>query len=402
MKKVPQKTAHSKRDHAEFSASGAERWLNCPGSLNLSKKAPPQPESKYATEGTQAHECLEFLLKNSKVSVPNITIQAAEKLYPREMVTYAVEAAEWVFANSGEEDEILSETKIDSSHFTCTGQFGTLDAAIVRPWGVLTVIDYKYGAGYAVDPKDNPQLIYYALGLSFLYDHAFSEVELVIIQPRAYHEEGTIRTHRMGMAELLSWQDKFRNGVMETSDAKAPLKSGTWCKWCPAAPICPELKERSLERAKIVFSDTDGLSSLPDIKKETLPNLGTILDACEKLEDWIKSVRDHAAHVLERGGEVPGFKMVWKKSPRRWANLAEASLDAKNEFGIVAFAPPELLSPAQLEKAMSQRSGFTDLETWISERVTNESSGTTLVRESDKRPAVTPAKHQFTKLPVAK
>jgi hypothetical protein len=54
---------HSKRKHSKFAASSAKRWLNCPGSVRLSEKAPPQFESIYAKEGTDAHECLEFLVR---------------------------------------------------------------------------------------------------------------------------------------------------------------------------------------------------------------------------------------------------------------------------------------------------------------------------------------------------
>jgi hypothetical protein len=389
--------------HAEFSASGSARWLNCPGSHALCKKAPPQPESPYALEGTKAHKCLEIILKNHALN----NQAAVKKLmapYSDDMRTHAFNAAVWILKQHLEHPGsiLLSETKIDSSPFTCSGQFGTLDAAIVQEFGRLMVIDYKYGAGVAVDPVDeegelNSQLAYYALGLSYQYNHNFTEVELVVIQPRAYHESGeTIRSVVVPIDELLKWHQRFRDGVMATSDKDAPFKAGKWCKFCAAATICPELKDKAFKDAQIAFTDAAGITSLPVPTLVQLPNLGTILNACERLEDWIDKVRQHAIHVLERGEEIEGFKLVQKRATRKWADHASATTQARSKFGKLAFSEPELLSPAQLEKAAKGTKG---LDEWIQARVTAESSGTTLVRSSDKRQAVKSIEAVFGALP---
>lgn len=40
--------------HARLSASGAERWMECPPSIKLSKGR-PDTASQFAAEGTLAH-----------------------------------------------------------------------------------------------------------------------------------------------------------------------------------------------------------------------------------------------------------------------------------------------------------------------------------------------------------
>ena len=50
---------HADRNHALLSASGAYRWLNCPGSARLEDKFEDEP-SVYAAEGTLAHEMAEL------------------------------------------------------------------------------------------------------------------------------------------------------------------------------------------------------------------------------------------------------------------------------------------------------------------------------------------------------
>src|SRR5512137_3052394 len=42
--------------------STAKRVINCPGSVALVAKMPPQESSKYAEEGTMLHACMEDLL----------------------------------------------------------------------------------------------------------------------------------------------------------------------------------------------------------------------------------------------------------------------------------------------------------------------------------------------------
>jgi len=393
------KTSEEK-DHAEFSASGSERWLNCPGSIALSESAPEQKESPYAAEGTKAHACLEFLLKNRANAAAALKTAKKNAEWNAEMIGHALDAIAWIEERHAAMPGavLLSETKVDSSPFTCADQFGTLDVSIAHEFGRLIIIDYKYGAGVARSPegddgKGDSQLVYYALGISHQYHHNFSEVELVIIQPRAYHPSGEkYRSHLMGMNTLLAWEDVFLKGVKEAQKPKAPFKSGSWCRWCAAATICPQLKNKAMKDAQIVFSDLGGIESVPEPKSIQIPNLSVMLQAADRLEDWISKVREHAVHVLERGEKVPGFKLVAKKSPRRWTNADRISVEAKKEFGALAFSEPELLSPAQLEKAAKGRK---DLDKWVEARTTNESSGTTLVAESDKRPAITPVQEVF-------
>lgn len=388
--------------HAEFSASGSERWLNCPASINLCKLAPEAPESEYAAEGTRAHECLEAMLKsNDGYNRGNLI-----KKYGLEMVEYAEDAAEWIIGQAGHDNELITETKVDASPFTCDEQFGTLDFAIIRDFGRLTVGDYKYGAGVAVDPTDengdcNPQLAYYALGLSYQHDHNFSEVELVVIQPRAFHQSGeTIRTAVFSIEQLLAWGEKFKAGVVRCKSEAPQYKSGKWCRFCKAAVICPELKDNSLKQAQIDFSDETALV-IPEPSTMTIPNLGRALDASLKLEAFIDALRKHAEFVLSSGGKIDGWKLVEKRSPRRWADKEKSTAEAKEKFGEKAFTEPELLSPAQLEKAIGKKGVWSDrVNGWIDNNVTTKSSGLTLVEESDKRPAINPMENEFTNLEI--
>lgn len=390
-------------EHAKYGASKAERWLNCPASIALAEKAPPQPPSKYADEGTQAHKCLDFLLKNRKKRRAALAI--ASKRWNPEMVAHAENTLDWVeeqlSASPGA--VLLSETRVDSSHFTTEGQFGTLDIAIVREFDRLTIVDYKFGAGVAVDPgghdgHGNAQLVYYGLALSASYGHNFTDVELVIDQPRAFHESGEKRRSMvLGMERFLAWEYEFKAGVAVCEQESPPIRAGPWCKFCPAAVICPELKDASLKKAQAVFDDEKGLISTTPPTAVKPKNFGTVLDACDRLEDWIGKFREYAFHYMNGGGRVAGFKLVEKRAQRKWTDENIATGEARKRFGAVAFSSPELLSPAQLEKMAKDVPGTFD---WVKARVTAESSGLTIARDSDKRPASRSIEDIFPDIPA--
>ena len=53
---------HADREHALLSASGAHRWLKCPGSARLETLFEDK-DNDFAAEGTLAHEIAELKIK---------------------------------------------------------------------------------------------------------------------------------------------------------------------------------------------------------------------------------------------------------------------------------------------------------------------------------------------------
>lgn len=375
--------------HAKFSASGAKRWLSCPGSVALSETAPPSIESEYAKEGTKAHAVLEEILR-SKNWGEALKDQAElfgtpkEILEPVEIAVHEIGRRLNVAPNA----EFLIEEKVDLS-FIEPGTFGTCDVGIVEEFGRLTVIDYKHGAGIPVDPEDNPQAIFYALGLAHKYDYNFSEICIVIIQPRA-KDEDAVKEWVTTVDRLLEWKEIFRKGIADCKDPLATFSQGEWCRFCPAASICPEVSSKALEQAQIDFAPDTGALAIPEPKNLSLPNLSEALNAAEKLEFWISELRKVAFNRLNSGEIVEGFKLVEKRSTRHWLHPESTATMAKHLFGVDAFTEPELKSPKQLEKIAGP--------TWVAKRVTNVSSGVTLARDTDKRPAVTKAQLDFSEV----
>ncbi len=399
MSKTKKKTAIKKaptgeKKHAKYSASGSAWWLACAGAPAFTKDMPPLPDSPASKEGTTAHACLEMIMRHYKH--PLAAMDMARKTYGAQMVVHAEIALKYIMRNKPKGADLLveAESRLD---FIEKGMYGTTDLAIVDLFDTLTIIDYKYGHRI-VEPKDNSQLIYYALGIAHKYGFNFESVKLVIIQPRAEHPLGPIREHTMSMTELGSWEYIFANGVKACKEAeeKDPKKylvpngpGQDHCRYCPAAVDCPALSKRALEEAKADFSDDE--FDLPSVQRISPQQLAATMNAIPKLETWIKAVRAYAFNHVKGGGKLKGWKLVEKRGTRKWLNPEKAELLAKKRFGDLALTEPKLLSPAQLEKIKGAKA-------FVGKHSGVVSSGVTLAHEKDKREAFDSIDADFTEV----
>jgi len=379
--------------HAKFSPSASKRWIECAGSMNLIATLPPTPEvqSPYADEGVRAHECLEAILKAGPDKV-RTAAAGLRKTYGAEMTEHALSCARMIMAAKPKGAQLFAETKSDLA-FIDPHLWGTADCVLAEDFGRLYVIDLKYGAGIPVDPEHNTQLMIYGLGIAHKFDYNFSEVVLVILQPRVDHARGIWREWRMPMEDLIAWADtELRPAVAACKNPTARLNAGEWCRFCPAAHMCPEISTKAMRQAQIVFDDEDLPTVMPPPQSIPPDVLGDALTAIDNLDTWIAAVRSHAYGVIERGVAIPGWKLVAKVARRKWADEHAASVMAREQYGNKAFTAPELLSPAQCEKVCGKD--------FVAEYSVAVSSGSTLVPESDRRPALNRIESAFPDCPV--
>lgn len=250
------------KQHALFSASGSERWLNCPGSINLSKDLPDKT-SKWALEGTRAHELLETWLehhikkgKDKSFKIPNI--------YPRDMVLAVKKGVNFILDHWDEDAEELEiEKKVSLTHIH-ENMFGTTDISIISYFDRLKVYDYKHGAGHIVEVSEqgtygnimiNTQLAFYALATAHEYNYDFKDVEIGVIQPRAHHKLGPIRSEVFSMKDLKTYEYIFKKGVERCLKPTPKLNVGPWCNWCKAFDVCPKQVEKRTGKIKEMFND---------------------------------------------------------------------------------------------------------------------------------------------------
>lgn len=253
------KSDHSERAHSKFSASGAERWFACPGSVELSEGMPDK-SSIYAEEGTYAHEILEALLR---VKISENDLPAVEhyidvaKNAPEEMLRHVENTANFIYKLHRRTplSEILVETRIYLD-FIHPEMFGTFDGAVLDHFDTLHVFDFKYGAGHSVSVKENLQMIFYAIGVAARYQWNFKKARLWIIQPRIQGYDGPTFWD-LNIEGLKSWSRQFETAVakvLKTTGAREDFNEGSHCHWCKAKSKCPLKQEMKIDRAKTAFA----------------------------------------------------------------------------------------------------------------------------------------------------
>ena len=380
--------------HSKLGASSASRWLNCPGSVKLSATVPPQPSSEYALEGTAAHKLAEIcIVKNKKpedfISKEIELVDDEQLKEGKKQITYEVtedmaEAVEvYVDYVRKQRGELNIEMRFDLSHIE-PGMFGTNDACVYdKLLGMLEVIDYKHGAGIAVSPVENMQLAYYGIGAAKIYElHPNSTIKLTIVQPRAAGEPIKSWTTTVGYLE--NFAKKLKAGAKATRAKNPKFAEGSWCRFCPAQAVCPQLQAKSLEIAKAEFAD-DGAIILPEPETLSKVDIAKVLGFAGTLGSWLKAVEAFAFGMLERGEKVEGFKLVKKRSNRKWKFDDEKLIELFDHNGIRNYLnPPKLKSPAQIEALKIDKNLVASL-------CETPDNGNTMAAIEDRRPEVLPS-----------
>lgn len=375
----------AEKAHAELGASVAGRWMNCPGSIQLSRAVPIPPTSSFAQEGTAAHALGELVLRRAvdTDTFVGITLEGIE--VTEEMANHVDLYTAFCrgLMQGGYEGHIERKFTLAALH-PPGPMFGTADFVGYNPAErTLHVVDLKYGQGVVVEAKGNKQLRYYALGaaLSMPTGTPIDRVRMTIVQPRAAHPDGMIRTDEILFAELLDFTIELLDAARATTAPDAPLVPGSWCRFCPASGMCPAQRDRAQEIAQVEFAAMP-LDVPPD--PSTLPPevFADILGKLHVLEDWAASMRAQALAKLERGEEVPGFKLVARRATRSWVDDSETAqwLAAQGREPDEIFTQ-KVKSPAQIEKLVGKKNLPADL-------VTKKSSGYSMVPAHDPRPPV--------------
>lgn len=359
--------------------STAKRVIGCPGSVALCAKMPPKPSSKYADEGTLLHSVMDKILADNVtpesllgMKYEDITLTQElldDKVYP------ALAALDQIDPNK--EMEYATETKVGFGDFL-PGVFGSTDL-LGRIGRRAFILDWKFGSGVAVDAADNPQLMFYAAAamrtpeVQWVFDEC-DEVECIIVQPPSVKRWVTT-TKRIKLFE-----QELAMAVKISQMPDAPLNSGEHCRWCAAKPTCPKMTGLA-ERALHAQIDILNVAQIAEYLKKA-----------DMLEQWIADVRGLAHQVLETGKPVPGFKLVAKRAIRQWADEDQALVAMMNE-GIPEdeLTQVKVISPAQAEKVLKKHG-----KQLPANQVVAVSSGSTMVEESDPRPAVLQIGQQLT------
>lgn len=399
--------------HSKLGASSAHRWMNCPGSVALLETV-PRRDSVYAARGTAAHFLAEKAMREGrataywagrrilvlrggcsmlKVGARNDAAHLVDDDMIRGTQTYVDALRQDDAACPGAVKGLESTFDLD---WLAPGMnlFGTNDALVGQPFGVLRVYDYKNGRKY-VGAESNPQLLYYALGaLGPDNPNEYTEVELVIVQPNAEYGPA-VKRWRCGVEEVYRWgRDVLLPAALVAAKPDAPCIAGPWCaeSFCDAQAVCPALTKRAVEVSRGLFSPVpaERPTALPAPAEMTQAQVLAVLEHGAAVESWISEVRGYALNALQSGQDVTAgrYKVVHGQSRRRYTDAAEERLTAT--LRAKAYEDPKIVGITRAEKLLADELG------WEKAKVKEFMAGITekplgnpvLVPADDPRPAI--------------
>lgn len=373
--------------HARLSASGAKKWINCPGSIQLEENFEDKP-SQFAEEGTNAHALGEAKIRLATKeynrtkyhnAIRNLEITEDMEDYAESYKNYVIERYNSALQKTP--DAILMlEQRLDFSKYVPDG-FGTGDAVIIAE-GKLEIIDLKYGKGVEVSAIDNPQLRLYALGAYEAFDmlYGFDTVEMTIYQPRL----DNISSENISVAELLEWGESVKKAAqLANDDSVIECVAGKHCDtgFCKARPVCRAYAE---ERQKMAVYDFKPPAML------TVAEIADIIEQSASLEKWAKLVCDYALEqAYKHGVEYPGYKVVEGRSNRKYSkpDSEVAKILTDNGYQESDILVHKLKGITDIEKLLGKKT-FAEV---LGSYVVKPPGKPTLVCSEDKRPAINSA-----------
>lgn len=318
------------------SASGADKWYNCPGSVVAESVCPKSEGSQIADQGTAIHLALQ-IGETEGLELDEVTIverlDAIKKSAVEDwLLTFGLDPAKtqvgkeeryWLYSHDNSERKIAS-AKLDV--FFINGKHSI-------------IIDYKSGFLHATPAARNAQLKIQALSLWGAWEN-LEHIRVAIAQCRfaAHYDpcDYTLSDLKNACAELtlMDWRAR---------QPDAPRFAGTWCRYCRANGICKEAAAYSMMPISIVSKmetvELDKSAVIDRVAHMELPELAfirersaltrTILDA---VSDRIKTYDNTALATVGLALGEPGKTRNVKDFQALFATLFQEGLVTLEEF----------------------------------------------------------------------
>lgn len=330
--------------HSILAPSAANIWGpdGCPGWVAMAAAYPEREDSEAAREGTAAHELAPpvieaalrgqpapepFDVASNGVAITDDMVESAE-LYTNDVI--AVLRRTGVFRR----DLTVIEELIacPDIHELC---FGSPDMALYYPADhKLYVWDFKFGR-VPVDVYENRQMTCYASGLmrKFGIDGLLDQslrVEFRIVQPRAWHQDGSIRSWETTGAELRGLVNSLHNAANAALASMPTLKTGEYCRHCSALHACP-----AAAKAGAAMLEAAQALAVMDLDANSIGVAYALAEQARARSDAIFTVLDEQVkHMIRRGQNVAGYRMDTKKGREMWAHPDDVIYQVGDLLGI--------------------------------------------------------------------
>lgn len=306
--------------HFFLAPSAAGCTIHCPAAPMLQARHLEDEEHPVTKEGIAMHWCGAQILARGPGAVPLGTVSPNGVTLDRELID-----ATTVYTDDVREVQarfphgaLSIETTIHNAALHPTANGGTPDAWLVAAAGGRTEIvlwDFKGGHGL-VEVFENWQLINYAALIltELLFTEAGANDEAItfefrIVQPRAHHPDGPIRTWRVNAAALRGHFNKLQGAYEKATLPAPPAIPGDHCKtaYCTAAGRgCAALAAEAWRVVDIAYA-----SQPHDLTPANLGLSLRVMERAKKMMDaHVEGMRTQALAMLTRGDQVPYYKIT--------------------------------------------------------------------------------------------
>lgn len=335
--------------HALLAPSSAFRWVFCPLSASLEAAYPETEPSPASLEGTAAHWVVEMQLRGTPVALGDIAPNGVT------VTQDMLEGAELVQADIIDKlgrnwsDVLYIERRIQIPRIHPTDNWGMPDylawaqPSVTEDYDTLRVWDYEFGRGI-VEAFENWQLLDYAIGIlgdAYLPETA---LELIVVQPRAYHRDGPVRRWRIRAGDIGPYFLRLRESAALATGPKPPaLVTTEGCENCRGRHAC-----EALQRAAYRAADKAEQFGAFDLSGHALGlELRELRRAQAVLKARVSGLEEEAAARIKKGERVAFWMMGSTPGRLAWTKPLEEVLVLGQVLGLNLAKEPDAITPTQ-------------------------------------------------------
>lgn len=327
-------------DHSFFAPSGAGAMVHCPAHPTMSQLYPQPEDTEEAIEGEKRHEeAAELIAKAARGEIVESDDEAVNTY-----VEYVIE----IMRKTGVFTPHIEE-RVDISVIN-TFMWGTCDLWLFdKSTGNLWVIDFKYGHG-VVDAYENWQLMCYTAGIleqlkvDGIADQHIT-VNMVIVQPRAYHWQGPIREWSVRASDLRGYFNRLSVACENALHENPETHTGSHCRYCPARINC----EAALRAGNDLYELVSKMRTVELTSEQIGSQLSLATRAIKHMESLKTALTAQIESLIKSGQTVPGYMTVNAEGRQNWDKTYEEVVMLGEMYG-VDVSKKDLITPKQAIK----------------------------------------------------
>lgn len=338
--------------HSILAPSSAERAVPCPASVTMEQRFPEGEQTPEALEGEAAHWVAAEMLMGREHPVGTRTPQGlfvtVEMIEGAGIMADDVDAELQQFGMAADSGAIESSVSIPRTHELCHGTPDYRNWLPTRPRPTLLLYDYKFGHRH-VEAFENWQLMDYVSGCISATRLRDTEVDVIckIVQPRAFHRDGPVRTWRFNAADIRAQVNIRHMAAIEALGPNPRAMSGPHCRDCRARHAC-----EAFGRSVYAAMDYAGKALPLEMSPEAMGVELVMIDAALKRLDARKTgLQQQVESTIKQGRAVPHWSLEAGKGRERWTVPDSTVIAIGAALGVNVAKPPEAITPKQAAKA---------------------------------------------------